>query len=100
MSKILATPAARVYAKEKNIDLANVVGSGKYGAIVLKDLENVLPVMREKGVKITPVAKNVMNYYDVDIKDVAYSNNKITKVICQENPVRSFTFQQNSDIIF
>lgn len=79
MSKILATPAARVYAKEKNIDLANVVGSGKYGAIVLKDLENVLPVMREKGVKITPVAKNVMNYYDVDVKDVAYSNNKITK---------------------
>ena len=36
MSKILATPAARVYAREKNIDLANVVGSGKYGAIVLK----------------------------------------------------------------
>ena len=35
--------------------------------------------MREKGVKITPVAKNVMNYYDVDVKDVAYSNNKITK---------------------
>lgn len=79
MSKILATPAARMYAKENNIDLSKVVGSGKYNAIVLKDLENILPVIGEKGVKITPVAKNVMEYYGVDINDVSHIGNRIKK---------------------
>ena len=70
MSKILATPAARKAAKEKNIDLRVVKGSGKYGAVLLRDLENVSPVEEKKGLKITPVAKNAMNYYNVDIDKV------------------------------
>lgn len=82
MSKILATPAARVAAKERNIDLSQVKGTGQYGAVVLKDLENVAAVAAapaERGVKITPVAKNAMKYYNVSADDVANDGVKIKK---------------------
>ncbi|WP_290770706.1 dihydrolipoamide acetyltransferase family protein [Anaerofustis sp.] len=79
MSKILATPAARKAAKEKNIDLRVVKGSGKYGAVLLRDLENVSPVEEKKGLKITPVAKNAMNYYNVDIDKVQNDGVKVRK---------------------
>ena len=80
MSKILATPAARVAAKEKNIDLSTVKGSGKLGAIVLKDLDNVaVLVEKDRGVRVTPVAKNAMNYYGVSLNDVVHDGNKIKK---------------------
>ena len=80
MSKILATPAARVAAKEKNVDLSTVKGSGKLGAIVLKDLDNVaVLVEKDRGVRVTPVAKNAMNYYGVSLNDVVHDGNKIKK---------------------
>lgn len=80
MSNILATPAAREAAKEKGIDLMNIKGSGEFGSIRLKDLANATPsAMVEKGVKATPVAKNVAAYYGADIASVTPSGNKITK---------------------
>ena len=81
MSKILATPAARVAAKERNIDLSQVKGTGKFGAVVLKDLDSYVPSAAavEKGVRITPVAKNAMKYFDVSADQVANDGVKIKK---------------------
>jgi 2-oxoisovalerate dehydrogenase E2 component (dihydrolipoyl transacylase) len=39
-SEILATPAVRRMAKEKNIDLRKVAGTGKHGRILKEDLIN------------------------------------------------------------
>lgn len=39
-SDVLALPAVRKYAKDNNIDLTSVIGSGKNGRILMSDLEN------------------------------------------------------------
>lgn len=47
---VLATPAVRKLAKEKNIDLASIVGSGKDGRILKEDiLAFGEPVQETKG---------------------------------------------------
>ena len=95
MSKILATPAARVAAKEKNIDLSTVKGTGKLGAIVLKDLDNVAVLIgKDRGLKVTPVAKNAMNYYGVSLDDVAHDGNKVKK----ENVISTVTRMSKDEV--
>ena len=95
MSKILATPAARVAAKEKNIDLSTVKGTGKLGAIVLKDLDNVAVLIgKDRGLKVTPVAKNAMNYYGVNLDDVAHDGNKVKK----ENVISTVTRMSKDEV--
>lgn len=76
MSKILATPAAKVYAKDMGINLSELKGSGEYGSISLKDLKNISP---KSILKATGVAKNAAKYYGIDLNDLNRSGLKITK---------------------
>jgi pyruvate dehydrogenase E2 component (dihydrolipoamide acetyltransferase) len=64
MSKIMATPAARKAAGERRVDLAKVRGTGVTGYVQLLD------VLGYKGVKATPLASAVAQYYDVDLGKV------------------------------
>lgn len=48
-SRIFASPLAKKMAKEKDIDLANVKGTGENGRIVMRDIENYVPYNRPEG---------------------------------------------------
>lgn len=48
-SRIFASPLAKKMAKEKEIDLANVKGTGENGRIVMRDIENYVPYDRPEG---------------------------------------------------
>lgn len=48
-SRIFASPLAKKMAKEKDIDLANVKGTGENGRIVMRDIENYVPYDRPEG---------------------------------------------------
>ena len=47
--RILASPLAKKIAKEKNIDLSSVIGSGDNGRITKSDIENHIPTNDEAG---------------------------------------------------
>jgi len=47
--RIFASPLARRLAKEKNIDLSRVQGSGPHGRIVKADLDKKIPLSRPAG---------------------------------------------------
>ena len=54
-TSILATPAVRNLAKQLNVDLANVKGSGQQGRITIDDVQKVAVVKKEEptsGIKI------------------------------------------------
>ncbi|MAU62921.1 MAG: pyruvate dehydrogenase [Flavobacteriaceae bacterium] len=57
--RILASPLAKKMAKEKNIDLKSVKGSGDNGRITKNDIENHIPVVNEPIVKNLTEKKNV-----------------------------------------
>jgi pyruvate dehydrogenase E2 component (dihydrolipoamide acetyltransferase) len=48
-SRIFASPLAKKMAKEKEIDLANVKGTGEKGRIVMRDIENYVPYDRPES---------------------------------------------------
>lgn len=72
--KVLATPAARRIAKERSIDLSLIKGTGKFGSIKMSDVE-----LNRSTQKITPVAKKMAQYYNIDINQVSLENRKIHK---------------------
>ncbi|MEX1191463.1 MAG: pyruvate dehydrogenase complex dihydrolipoamide acetyltransferase [Brumimicrobium sp.] len=47
--RIFASPLAKKLAKEKDIDLSSVKGSGENGRIVKRDIENYVPYERPEG---------------------------------------------------
>ena len=69
-----ATPKARKYAKENNIDLSKIVGSGEYNAVFFKDV-----ITTNRELFATDVAVNMAKYYNIDLKDISVNNRKITK---------------------
>ena len=71
----LASPYAKHLAKEKNIDLSNVVGSGPRQMIVAKDLDKIEVVEDKKASKL---AQRMMDDLDIDINDVK-SEGKVKK---------------------
>ena len=69
-----ATPKARKYAKENNIDLSKIVGSGEYNAVFFKDVMDI-----DRELFATDVAVEMAKYYNIELKDIGISNKKITK---------------------
>jgi len=67
MSKLLATPAAKRIAKEKKIDLINIVPSSKDGILRQKDIIGFNQIFDHK---ITPLAMKVAKIHKLDLKDV------------------------------
>ncbi|MFT6898039.1 MAG: 2-oxoisovalerate dehydrogenase E2 component (dihydrolipoyl transacylase) [Paraglaciecola sp.] len=65
--KALASPAVRRLARERDIDLANITGSGEKGRVLKCDLENEVPVntsvpkegQAKESFKPTPVLQSV-----------------------------------------
>ncbi len=77
-SGLRATPAARAYAREKNIDLSKVVGTGAKGRIHKDDVVNYK--INEK-VKISPLAQKIAEVEGINIKSLKGTgpNGKIMK---------------------
>jgi pyruvate dehydrogenase E2 component (dihydrolipoamide acetyltransferase) len=57
-SRVKASPLARKIAAEKNIDLANVSGSGPGGRVVEKDLESKAPPTKSKKESVAPAGES------------------------------------------
>lgn len=72
---VLATPLARHLAKEENIDLAFVSGTGPNGRVTEKDF---LAYLQEIKVKTTPTAAKVADDLGVDIHAID-TTGRITK---------------------
>ncbi|WP_107038582.1 pyruvate dehydrogenase complex dihydrolipoamide acetyltransferase [Brumimicrobium mesophilum] len=56
--RIFASPLAKKLAKDKNIDLNDVQGSGENGRIVKRDIENYKPEDKPKNSAKAPAASN------------------------------------------
>lgn len=61
---IKATPYAKKIAKENNIDLKAIVGSGFEGRIIAKD---VLMALEDLKIKISPVAQKIVTEKGIDV---------------------------------
>lgn len=70
----LATPYARNLAKEKNIELEEVSGSGPNGWIVGRDVENFV-----SSAKLSPLAAKVADDLDIDITNIDSKGRIMTK---------------------
>ncbi|MGE8203745.1 dihydrolipoamide acetyltransferase family protein [Heyndrickxia sp. NPDC080065] len=78
--KVRATPAARRVAREKQIELPGVQGSGPKGRIQEKDV-HALSIRSKDEVKITPLAKKIAESNQVNLDTIAGTgmNGKIVK---------------------
>jgi pyruvate dehydrogenase E2 component (dihydrolipoamide acetyltransferase) len=83
--KIAATPLARRLAAEQGIDLAAVIGTGSFGEIKARDIENLIRKM-----KVTPLAKKVAQEKQIDVMTVQGSGpgGRVLKddILHQESP--------------
>lgn len=77
-NKVKATPAARKQARDNDVNLAKLVGSGENGRIHLVDILNYL---NENKVKISPLAKRIAEDLNIDIEEIVGTghNGKILK---------------------
>lgn len=78
--KVRATPAAKRVAKEKQVELALVTGSGPNGRIQEKDVINFVNNAPAQA-KVTPLARKVAQAEQVDLENVSGTgvNGKIVK---------------------
>lgn len=78
MSKILATPAAKRLAKEKKIELINIVPINKDGILRQKDVIGFNQIFTQK---VTPLAFRIAKINKVDLADVIGTghNGKVLK---------------------
>lgn len=83
--KIRRTPVARRLAKDYNINLANISGTGPNGRIQKRDVESYINQMKE--VNITPLAKKIAEDQQIDVTKVSGSGvrGKITKADVLQN---------------
>lgn len=72
---IRATPYAKYLAKERTLDLANIIGTGEEGRVIAK---NVLNYSQENKVKISPVAAKMAKEMGVDAKAIGI-NGRVMK---------------------
>ena len=75
--RIRATPRARVIAKEQQVDLSEIAGSGPGGAIVVSDVRQYLAHLEEEtsapsdgDVHVTPVALRIAEEMKLDLASV------------------------------
>jgi pyruvate dehydrogenase E2 component (dihydrolipoamide acetyltransferase) len=71
---ILATPAARRIAGEKGLALQKIPGRGPLGSITAADVNAY-----KSGVKATPVAIKMAEYYGIKLDEIQVAGKKITK---------------------
>ena len=64
-AKVMATPAARQLARERQIKLKGIKGHGEFGSLTKADVEK-LP----SGKRITSLARKVAEYYDIELSAV------------------------------
>ncbi len=64
---VRATPAARFFAKEHNIDLLNVKGSGPKGRVHKRDVENY---KLSSGTKTSPLVKRIAEIEGLNLDNV------------------------------
>jgi len=76
--KVLATPAARRLAAERGIDILKVKGTGEFQSIRRIDVESL-----KKEVKVTPVAKKMAGYFNINISGIK-TEGKICKKDIQD----------------
>lgn len=71
---ILASPAAKKLAKEKNIELGLIMGTGPNGRITLQDVEDYIanpqPVNSAEKTKTSPMAAKLAEELGVDIETI------------------------------
>ncbi|WP_026896229.1 dihydrolipoamide acetyltransferase family protein [Clostridiisalibacter paucivorans] len=67
--RLIASPAAKRIAKEKGIDISEVVGTGPNGRITIKDVENY-ETLKTKAPKSTPMARKVAKDFGIDLNDI------------------------------
>ncbi len=72
--RVRATPRARVLAREKNVDLSEIIGSGPSGAVLVADVERYLEHLEkseepllEGDIHATPVALRIAEEMKIDI---------------------------------
>lgn len=65
--KVRATPASRKIAKENNIDLKDISGSGPKGRVQRMDVAEYLEGLQREGAKITPLAKKIAQGEGVEL---------------------------------
>lgn len=72
--KVNASPSALQEAREADIDITKVTGTGTDGKILLKDIRGLKPAAKTEStkapLKITPKARQVMKKYDIDEGDL------------------------------
>lgn len=72
--RIFASPRARKLAREQNVDLARIEGSGPRGRIVEADVEEFLA----RRPKVTPAAQRLAEEAGIDLMDVSYEGSRIS----------------------
>lgn len=93
--KVVISPAARKLAREKDVDIENIVGTGPRGRIVLKDVEEYIE--KQSQIKITPAARKTAEQLGVDLaqlnkegrirKEDVYSFSKEQELKSKVSPV-------------
>jgi pyruvate dehydrogenase E2 component (dihydrolipoamide acetyltransferase) len=84
VDKIRATPAARKIARDRNIDLKKVIGTGPKNRIQKIDVENYI----ESEIKITPLAKRIAEDKGIDLSTVVGSGHG-GKIFKEDLPLES-----------
>ena len=74
--RVRATPAARVVARDRDVDLSEIAGSGPAGAVRVADVERYLESLEEADAPlegdapITPVAARIADEMSIDVQRV------------------------------
>ena len=76
---MLASPLAKRRAREKDFELAQIIGTGPNGRIVEKDVLNF-----KSGPKVSPTAKNIASKIGVDISKIKKSTRIMKKDVLDE----------------
>ena len=88
--RILVSPLAKKMAKEKNIDLKSVKGSGDNGRITKNDIENYVPNLNEPIVSI-PSENKVVNVVSGSESFEDIENSQMRKAIARRLKESKFT---------
>lgn len=68
ITTIFASPSARRLAKEKNLDLRQLTGSGPNGRVILRDIPAHSPL--QDAFKITPVARKIAKSQKINLANI------------------------------
>lgn len=92
---ILASPAAKKLAKEKNIELGLIMGTGPNGRITLQDVEDYIAnpqtVNSEEKTKTSPMAAKLAEELGVDIETITTDGRVMKKDVLAAANVETST---------